>query len=64
MKRVLMFIMAILLTCGLFAAYDVGDIVDDITFDYQIPGGESGTTSIYEQIDAGKPVMIFFGGTG
>ncbi|PID27024.1 MAG: hypothetical protein CR982_07560 [Candidatus Cloacimonadota bacterium] len=40
--------------------YDVGDVCSNITFTTT----DGVTTSIYEQVDAGKPVMIFWGSAG
>ena len=38
-------------------AYNVGDVCDNIEFTTT----DGVTTSIYEQVDAGKAVMIFWG---
>jgi len=59
MKVVFIIIISLMLGVSSFAAYDVGDVCEDLSWTTE----EGETTSIYEQVDLGKMVMIFFGQT-
>ncbi|MBN1968629.1 MAG: hypothetical protein JXR48_03280 [Candidatus Delongbacteria bacterium] len=61
MKRCLLFVMVLISTYATYAAYQVGDIVNDFSFTANYTDGTSYETSLYEQIDNGKPVLIFWG---
>ncbi|MBN1971910.1 MAG: hypothetical protein JXR48_10400 [Candidatus Delongbacteria bacterium] len=63
MKQILFVLLMII--SSLSAAYQVGDVVDDVAFTGLIPStGETIDTSIHEVIDSGKALIMFFGGTG
>lgn len=64
MKKIVLSLVLFLMWIPLSAVYQVGDIVNDISFTAHYSNGDSLQTSIYEQVDAGKPVMIFFGEAG
>ncbi len=59
MKKIIGIIFVLMMTISSFAAYNVGDVCIDLSWTTE--DGE--TTSIYEQVDNGKSVMIFFGQT-
>lgn len=58
MKKFL--ILLFLATSLTFAEYNVGDVCDNVTW----TDSEGTATSIYEQTENGKAVMIFWGGYG
>ena len=60
MKRIIVILAMLLLAISSFAVYNIGDVSENIS--WTTSNGES--TSIYDQVDAGKPVMIFWGTTG
>ncbi len=60
MKKMIMAICLLLLTVGAFAEYDEGDICENISW----TDSDGLATSIYEQTEAGKAVMIFWGSSG
>ena len=56
----LLVVFIVLLTCSLFAAYEVGDVVDDFSWT-----DNTGTShSIYELVNTEKAVLFFWGGDG
>jgi len=60
MKKVIGILMGLLLTISSFAEYNVGDVCADISWT-----DDNGLeTSIYDQVDQGKIVMIFWGNSG
>ncbi|MBN2777696.1 MAG: hypothetical protein JXR36_08640 [Bacteroidales bacterium] len=60
MKQILFVLLLVI--ASLSAAYQVGDVVDDLAISCTVPStGETFDTSIYEIIDSGKALMMFFG---
>ena len=59
MNKLLVVLAIFIMSISSFAAYNVGDVCIDLSWTTE--DGEA--TSIYEQVDNGKAVMIFFGQT-
>jgi len=60
MKRIAGVLLALMLSVSSYATYNIGDICANISWT-----DDSGlSTSIYDQVDQGKAVMIFWGGSG
>ncbi len=57
MKNLIMVICLLLVTVGLFAKYEEGDVCDDISW----TDSNGLETSIYDQTSQGKAVLIFWG---
>ena len=60
MKKILVVFFLVILSVSVFAQYQVGDIVNDVS--WTDSNGEA--HSIYELTDSGKAVVFFWGGTG
>ena len=57
MKRIVGVLFALALTVSTFAAYNIGDVCDNISW----TDNNGLSTSIYDQVDQGNAVMLFFG---
>jgi len=60
MKKILVAVFLMILSVSVFAQYQVGDIVDDVS--WTDSNGED--HSIYELTASGKAVIFFWGTTG
>ncbi|MBS3741902.1 MAG: hypothetical protein KGY75_09875 [Candidatus Cloacimonetes bacterium] len=60
MKKIIALLVLMIISTSLFAAYQVGDVVDDFTW----TDNTSTTHSIYDLIDSEKIVLFFWGGPG
>ena len=60
MKKVLLVFFLVVLSVSVFAQYQVGDIVDDVS--WTDSNGEN--HSIYELTASGKAVVFFWGSAG
>ncbi len=57
MKRISAIIIALMFSVSSYAEYNIGEVCNDVSWT-----DDSGlSTSIYDQIDQGKVVMLFFG---
>lgn len=56
MKKFLV-LLAILMVSLAYGEYQIGDVCDNVEWTTT----DGGSTSIYEQVDQGKAVMLFFG---
>ena len=59
MRKLAGLFIIMMMSISSFAEYNVGDVCADLSWTTE--AGE--TTSIYEQVDAGEIVMIFWGQT-
>ncbi len=57
MKKILIIVNLLIVLLPIFAKYEEGDICDDISW----TDSEGLETSIYQQTEAGKAVLIFWG---
>ncbi len=57
MKRVSSIFFGLLLVVSSYAGYNIGDVCVDLEWTTE----DGVTTSIYEQVDEGKAVVIFIG---
>ena len=60
MRKIAIVVLLLLLVGSVFAVYQVGDIVDDIS--WTDSNGEN--HSIYELTDSGKAIVFFWGTSG
>jgi len=60
MKKIIALLVLMIISTSLFAAYQIGDVVDDFTW----TDNTSTTHSIYDLIDSEKIVLFFWGGPG
>lgn len=61
MKKVIVLCFALILTVSAFAVWEVGDIV---ATDYSWTDSNGEDHSVHELTEAGKVVLMFWGGTG
>lgn len=59
-RKIVILLLALFVMSGLFAAYEVGDIVDD--FSWTDSNGED--HSISELVNDERAILIFWGGAG
>ncbi|MFC1888055.1 hypothetical protein ACFLYK_04530 [Candidatus Cloacimonadota bacterium] len=63
MRNLLLCAFLMLLSMQLFCVYEIGDVVEDFSW-LESDGGEPVERNLYETIDQGKVVLLFFGGLG
>ena len=61
--KTITFTLFLVMVISSHAIYEIGDVVEDFTF-LESDGGTPVQSSLYEHIDAGKVVLITFGGLG
>lgn len=61
MKKLLILLFVLVLSVSAFAVWEVGDIVED---DYSWTDSNGETHSVHDLTEAGKVVLMFWGGTG
>ncbi|MDP8220447.1 MAG: hypothetical protein P9X26_03820 [Candidatus Stygibacter frigidus] len=61
MKKLLVMFIILILSVSIFAVWEVGGVIED---DYSWTDNSGETHSIHELTEAGKAVVIFWGGYG
>ena len=59
MKKITGIILGLLIALSVYGEYNIGDICDNISW----TDNNGLSTSIYDQVDQGKAVVLFFGQT-